>query len=152
MSWLSRNAEQIEAVAATVTALVAVAALVGVKLQIDEAERLQQDQSARDAYRAHLALAATLPQFNDPGATCGVLASDQAGAYVAFVDHLLYSAEQMLAVGEGWETTFLDELTTHQDYICAPFGPEADTEETQRLLQVFRQTTCIADVQCPNVE
>ncbi|SMX44384.1 hypothetical protein OCA8868_03135 [Octadecabacter ascidiaceicola] len=32
MSWLSRNAPQIEAVAATVTALVAIIAVVGVKI------------------------------------------------------------------------------------------------------------------------
>lgn len=66
MSWLSRNAPSIEAMAAVVTALVAAAALVGVTVQLDEADRLQKEQSAREAYRAHLALAATLPQFALP--------------------------------------------------------------------------------------
>jgi hypothetical protein len=100
MRWLSCHAPSVEAVAATVTALVAVAALIGVKFQLDEADRLQKAQSAREA---HLALAATLPQFAQPGDACQLIQSDQAGAYSAFVDHLLYSAEQMLEVSEGWE-------------------------------------------------
>ena len=52
MSWWSRNAASVEAIAATVTACVAVAALVGVKRQLDTVEQQQQARSARDAYRA----------------------------------------------------------------------------------------------------
>ncbi len=66
MSWLSRQAETIEAAAATLTALVAVAALIGVKFQLDETERLQKAQSARETYRAHLALAAPPQTLRSP--------------------------------------------------------------------------------------
>lgn len=149
MSWLSRNASSIEAAAALCTALVAVAALIGVKVQLDEADRMQKEQSAREAYRSHLALAATLPGFAEPGDACALLASDQAGSYAAFVDHLLYSAEQMLAVSEGWEPTFMAQLTSHEDYICSSEAPSGETEETAELLARFKAETCASTTSCP---
>jgi hypothetical protein len=148
MSWLSRHAPSVEAVAATVTALVAVAALIGVKFQLDEADRLQKAQSAREAYRAHLALAATLPQFAQPDDACQLIQSDQAGAYSAFVDHLLYSAEQMLDVSDGWEETFLTQLAVHSDYICAADGPRGETKNTVRLISSFKNLSCPALTSC----
>lgn len=148
MSWLSRHAPAIEAAAAVITACVAVAALVGVKVQLDEADRLQQVQSARDAFRAHLVLAATTPQFARPANACTLMDSDQIGAYAAFVDHLLYSAEQMLAVTDGWEASFLLQLANHRDYICSASGPEGETDETARLLARFRQESCASAEVC----
>ena len=142
MTWLSRNAPAVEAGAALVTALVAVAALIGVKIQLDEADRLQRAQSAREAYRAHLALAATLPDFARPRDGCGLIVSDRGGAYAAYVDHLIYSAEQMLEVAEGWQDTFLAHLLDHRDYLCAETGPEGETEGTERLLSRFRAMHC----------
>lgn len=149
MSWFSRSATSIVAAASLCTALVAVAALIGVKVQLDEADRLQKEQSAREAYRSHLALAATLPGFAEPGDTCAVFTSDQAGAYAAFVDHLLYSAEQMLAVSEGWEPTFMVQLESHQDYICSDAGPVGETLETAELLARFKAENCVATPSCP---
>lgn len=148
MSWLSRNAETVEAGAAVLTALVAVAALIGVKIQLDEAERLQKTQSAREAYRSHLALAATLPKFSAPDNSCALIASDQAGAYTSFVDHLLYSAEQMLEVSDGWSETFLSQLEPHRDYLCSEAGPRGETEEVESLLRQFRATYCVEDTRC----
>jgi hypothetical protein len=148
MSWLSRHAPSVEAVAATMTALVAVAALIGVKFQLDEADRLQKAQSAREAYRSHLALAATLPQLAQPNDACQLIQSDQAGAYASFVDHLLYSAEQMLDVSEGWEETFLTQLAVHGDYICAVDGPVGETEDTVRLILRFKSLSCPALTTC----
>lgn len=148
MSWLSRNAPSVEACAALVTACVAVAALIGVKVQLDETDRLQMAQSAREAFRAHLALAATLPQFARPENSCALMTSDQGGSYVAFVDHLLYSAEQMLVVGEGWNATFLTELEPHGDYLCSASAPLGATDETATLLSSFRQNSCTKQPAC----
>lgn len=148
MNWWSRNAEAIEAMAATVTAFVAIAALVGIKLQLDEADRLQQSQSARDAYRAHLALAATQSEFARPTDACALIASSQGGAYEAFVDHLLYSAEQMLIADDGWDATFLDALTAHSDYICSTSSPQGQTKETILLLSSFRENSCPSEPTC----
>lgn len=148
MSWFSRHSGSIEAAAALCTALVAVAALIGVKVQLDEADRLQKEQSAREAYRSHLALAATMPRFAEPADACEVLASDQGGAYTAFVDHLLYSAEQMIVVSEGWERTFLERLESHRDYICSLIGPSGETEETAELLARFKAENCTTTPSC----
>jgi len=148
MKWLSRNAPSIEACSALVTASVAIAALIGVKVQLDETERLQKAQSAREAFRAHLALAATLPQFARPKDSCALVASTQGGSYIAFVDHLLYSAEQMLVVGEGWDATFLIELAPHKGYLCSEPAPIGATDETASLLNDFRQNNCTDQPAC----
>jgi len=110
MGWWSKHAESIEAFAAMVTACVAIAALIGAKIQLDHNDLIQRQQSARDAYRAHLALAASQPQFARPADACTLFQSPDGGAYAAHVDHLLYSAEQMLTVEDGWSVTFLDQL------------------------------------------
>ncbi|MEM1301574.1 MAG: hypothetical protein AAGH17_03245, partial [Pseudomonadota bacterium] len=56
MAWLKRNAEALQAIGALLTAAVAIAALVGVKWQLDAAERISQAQSAREIYRDFVAL------------------------------------------------------------------------------------------------
>lgn len=119
MGWFRRHTAQIEADAAAVTALVALAALVGVKLQLDAADDIQRAQSARDAYRAHLALAVAHPGLADPVDACALMTSDTGAAYAAFVDHLLYSAEQMLTVDPSWESTFAEDLAPHRTYLCS---------------------------------
>lgn len=142
MRWLRRNAEVIEAGAALVTALVAIAALVGVKVQLDASDMQQRAQSARDSYRSHLTLAVAHPRLAAPADVCAILTSPQAIAYEAFVDHLLYSAEQMLEIGEGWEPTFLSELAPHAEYLCQSDGPTGDTAAMIALLARFRAETC----------
>lgn len=149
MSWLSRHAPGVEAGAAIVTACVAVAALIGVKWQLDEADRLSALQSAREAYRSHLALAVSAPQFAAPRDGCALLASDQAGAYRAFVDHLLYAAEQMLDVEQGWEPTFQAQLEQHGDYICSADAPQGETGKVQAVVQGVRRMSCPARRPCP---
>lgn len=92
MSWLRRNAESIEAIAASIT--------------------------AHEAYRGHLALATTQPAFAAPADSCTTLNSDQGGAYAAFVDHLVYSAELMLAADPSWDGIFIENLLPHAGYVC----------------------------------
>ncbi|MEM9604009.1 MAG: hypothetical protein AAGA11_14175 [Pseudomonadota bacterium] len=144
----ARHAAAIEAVAAVVTAAVAVAALVGVKLQLDANDTLQREQSARDAFRAHLVLAVEKPGFARPADACALIASPDGGAYSAFVDHLLYSAEQMLAVEAGWDTSFDALLQPHTDYLCSAEAPTGDTAATRTLLSRFRATHCSVAAAC----
>lgn len=148
MSWLVRHATAIQTISAALTALVAVAALIGIKVQLDASDQVQRAQSAREAFRSHLALATGLPAFAAPADGCGLLAADQGGAYVAFVDHLLYSAEQMLAVQDGWEASFMEELQPHAAYLCSPGAPQGDTDEMAALLGRFRQTACAGQPAC----
>lgn len=147
-AWFSRNAASIEAAAAAITACVAVVALIGVKVQLDAADNLQRSQSARDAYRSHLVLATTQPRFARPDDGCNLLAGDEAGAYVAFVDHLLYSAEQMLDTEPGWETTFTDALQPHSAYMCSAEAPAGSTPEMADFLTQFKETSCAGSVPC----
>jgi hypothetical protein len=148
MSWINRHAPAVEACAAAITACVAVAALIGVKIQLDEAERLLTAAAARDAYRGHLALAVTQPGFAAPLNTCSMLENETATSYVAFVDHLLYSVELMLVSETGWDPVFLDLLAPHTDYICSAAGPVGDTPEVRALLLQFRATSCPATPVC----
>lgn len=142
MSWLSRHAGAIEACAASVTALVAVAALIGIKYQLDATDVSQRSQSARDAYRSHLALASAHPEFAKPMDACELSSGAKAGSYSAFVDHLLYSAEQMLAVEEGWKTTFSDALEPHAAYMCSKTVPDWSTPEMGLFLAEFEGAYC----------
>ncbi|WP_424976600.1 hypothetical protein [Dinoroseobacter sp. S124A] len=148
MGWWTKHASGIEAMAALVTACVAIAALVGAKIQLDHADLVQREQSARDAYRAHLALAATRPEFARPIDACQLVQSDEGGAYIAFVDHLLYSAEQMLAVEEGWSLTFLDQLAPHQDYLCSLEGILPLEDGVAALMDRFTDAYCPVEPVC----
>lgn len=148
MDWWARNAKSIEALAAVVTVFIAVAALIGAKVQLDRHDLIQREQSARDAYRAHLALATAQPQYARPVDACSLVQSAEGGAYVAFVDHLLYSAEQMLAVEEGWSATFSERLAHHSDYLCSEFAPLIPIGEVGKLVQRFGIDSCPADPSC----
>lgn len=148
MSWLSKHATAIQTASAALTALIALAALIGIKVQLDASDDIQRAQSAREAFRSHLALATGLPAFAAPTDGCVLLASDQGGAYVAFVDHLLYSAEQMLDVQDGWEQTFLEELQPHAAYLCSAEAPHAESDQVTALLDRFRQGACTAQPAC----
>ncbi|MEM7379084.1 MAG: hypothetical protein AAF460_16480 [Pseudomonadota bacterium] len=148
MSGWARHAAAIEAVAAAVTAAVAVAALVGVKLQLDANDTVQREQSARDAFRAHLVLAVEQPMFARPTDACVLIASDSGGGYAAFVDHLLYSAEQMLEVEVGWDKSFEALLRPHTDYLCSAEAPAGDTAATRDLLAGFRDAHCPVSPTC----
>lgn len=148
MNWLSKNAEALQALGALATALIALAALVGVKFQLDSADAIQREQSARDAYRSHLALAVAQPQFVTPREICSVLSSGEVSGYYAFVDHLLYSAEQMLELNAEWKVTFLEELEPHKAYICSVDGPQGATENVAELLTEFRRASCTGNAIC----
>ena len=148
MNWLSRHSGSIEALAAVVTAFVAIAALIGVKVQLDAADAVQRAQSARDSYRSHLALSVAHPEYASPSEACTLTSGPRAAAYAAFVDHLLYSAEQMLEVEPGWEATFEAALSPHASYLCNADEPIADTPHMITLLTRFRQEQCEAVSPC----
>lgn len=148
MRWFSRNAQSIEAAAAIATALVAVIALLGVKFQLDENDRLQRAASARAAYRSHLELAVAHPEYAAPTQACALLTSAKSGSYAAFVDHLLYSAEQMLVIEAGWQTVFADHLSAHNTYLCQDDAPRGDTQALANLLSAFRHMECEAVTAC----
>lgn len=147
-NWLARNADAVEAGAAVVTAATAILALAGIALQLRAADDTSRAQSAREAYANHLALAVANPDFASPPYACAVLASPKGPAYRAFVDYLLYAAEQMVSVESGWESTFAHSLTAHQSLICSEPDIAADTPALQPLIAEFTATTCASVPAC----
>ena len=117
MSWLSRHAHAIEALAASITAIVALLALVGVKLQIDAAAELQAQQSARDIYRGFLELSIAQPQFSQPQPCTGITGPEDPG-YTAYLDYLLYTSEQVIALDNGWGPVMEHWLVRHSSQLC----------------------------------
>ena len=116
--WLTRNAPAIEAIAAMITAIVAIMALVGVVYQVQAADRQSRAQSARDIYREHLSLSVQNPDFAAPADAASLLAGPRAAAYGAYVEHLIYTAEQVMGSEAGWESVFFPLFERHAHYIC----------------------------------
>jgi hypothetical protein len=116
--WFDKHINAVQGIAALVTALIALSALIGVKAQIDAAARAQQEQSARDIYREFLSLSINKPEFSDPN-YCVIKGSSQEAAYKNYVDYLLYTAEQMLSVAPQWESALIEHLGAHEHYLCS---------------------------------
>jgi hypothetical protein len=143
MSFLNRNAGAIQALGAILTVVLAAAALIGVKVQIDAADRIQRAQSARDIYREFLSLSVANPKFSQPD-YCAISKSGDLGAYESYVGYLLYSAEQLLAVDEGWRDVLRADLTVHAASVCALEEDEMrqHTPEVEALIKDVRDASC----------
>lgn len=117
VGWFNKNGNMVQGIAAIITALIALSALVGVKVQIDASAKTQQEQSARDIYREFLNLSISKPEFADPD-YCTIKGTPQETAYKNYVDYLLYTSEQMLTVSPDWEVTLSEHLEAHDQYVC----------------------------------
>jgi len=145
-AWLSQNAKAIGAVCAVVTALVAVAALVGVKLQIDASDRLQRDQAARDIYRGFLALSIQHPQVQ----AFDYCAAAQVNrlAYESYVEYLLYTAEQVIDADGAWHGPIHEHLTPHRMYLCSRGDWSGYTPAVERLIGKAQVSLCEGSPAC----
>ncbi len=139
--WLDRHASAIQAFAALATLLVAIAALIGIKVQINASARLQQEQSSRDIYREFLNLSVGKPEFADPD-YCAISHGTQAGAYENYVEYLLYTSDQLLAVSPDWEPTLTEHLAAHREFLCGPADWSDDSPEVQGLMARFKAKHC----------
>lgn len=141
LGWLAKHGSAIQAMGAIATVLIAIAALVGVKLQIDASARIQQEQSARDIYREFLNLSISKPEFSEPD-YCAIRNSAQASGYHNYVDYLLYTSEQMLSVSPDWEPTLTEHLGAHTQYICSERNWSGYTDNVSAMVGRFRATAC----------
>ena len=142
MTWFKRKADSIEAVAALITALIAIFALIGVKLQIDAAQQQILEQGARDLYREHLALSMQHPQFSDPG-HCPAFSKAEQSAYAAYVTHLIYTAEETSAADPSWTPVMEEALSVHAGLICSSFGSDVSLADPfSHMLAKMAVTTC----------
>ena len=143
LSFLNRNSGAIQALGAILTVILAAGALIGVKLQIDAADRIQRTQSARDIYREFLNLSVTNPKFSQPD-HCAISKSGDLGAYESYVGYLLYSAEQLLAVDADWQDVLRADLSVHAASICEMEDQDirSHTPAVEALINEVREARC----------
>lgn len=117
--WLRRNADLLEAAGTIATAFAALAALVVIPWQIAQADRIQRDQTAREIYREFLNLTVQKPELATTN-YCLLSDPDKIAAYSAYVDYLLYTADQMVETSPTWRGTMAGYLRSHMAYLCSP--------------------------------
>lgn len=139
--WLELNSKALQGLGAIVMAVAAVAALVGVKVQIDSNARQQREQSARDIYREFLNLSISKPELASPD-YCAIKGSANAGAYENYVEYMLYTTDQLLAVSPEWELTMTEHFAGHRDYLCAQQDWSDDSEEVRAIVARFHARQC----------
>lgn len=143
--WLESHAKALQALGAIVTMVAAVAALVGVKVQIDANARQQREQSARDIYREYLNLSIAKPEFSKPD-YCTIEGTPAEAAYEDYVEYLLYTSEQVLQAMPDWEPTLAARLNAHKELLCSDESWIGDVPEVQAMVDRFRTKQCEAFV------
>ena len=139
--WLESRAKALQALAAIVTICAAIAALVGVKVQIDANARQQREQSARDIYREYLNLSIAKPEFSNPN-YCAITGTPSEGAYEDYVEYLLYTSEQVLSAMPDWEPTLSARLTPHKELLCGEADWSGEVPQVQSMIQRFKTKQC----------
>jgi hypothetical protein len=141
IGWFDRHGNAVQGISAMATALIALSALVGVKVQIDAAAKTQQEQSARDIYREFLSLSISKPEFSEPD-YCAIKGGPQEAAYKTYVDYLLYTSEQMLSVSAEWEGALSDHLAAHEQYLCGVSDWSGYPENVEALVKRMKSKVC----------
>jgi hypothetical protein len=147
-AWLGTNHQSIQALAAILAGILAVGTVIGVKWQIDAAARLQKEQSARDIYREYLNISMSKPEFSAPD-YCAIAASPQYPAYETYITYIMYTAEQVFALGEGWDAVMQAEMEPHAAYLCSPdyIGDEYDSKVREQA-EFVRRKQCAQIAPC----
>ncbi len=148
MSWLRHNGEALQGIGAILTALIAVVALAGVKFQIDAQEKVSREQAAREIYREFLALSIANPELADPG-TCPDFDDATSVKYDHYLEHLLYTAEEVMNANPEWEGTFTAAFATHGTAICSETDWSGYTTTVQTVVADVRQNICAKLPACP---
>lgn len=118
LGWFHRHSAGLQGLAAGITALAAVAALVIVPWQIAANDRSQREQSAREIYREFLNITIQRPDLASRD-TCAPATPAESAAYEGYVEYLLYTAEQVLTLGpDDWGPTVAARLQPHTRYLC----------------------------------
>lgn len=119
LAWFKRHAEAIGAIGTILMALAAVAAAIFVPLQIAANDRTSREQTAKEIYREFLNITIQRPELAVPQ-SCRATDPLRQRAYQAYVDYLLYTAEQVLDLSpEDWRDTVAAQLVPHRAYLCS---------------------------------
>ena len=141
VKWLDQHVGTVQALTAILSVFVAIGALIAIKVQINESERLQREQSARDIYREYLNLSINQPDLADPD-YCAIKGSDKEGRYQNYVEYMLYTAEQTIDSDPAWTPTMLAALAPHSQYLCSAGDIGGDTPGVKSLVTSFRAKNC----------
>ncbi len=147
MKWLETNSKAIQALAGIITAVLALLALIGVKMQIDASFESQREQSARDIYREFLNVSISNPDYAQPD-YCTLANSAKRSAYESYVDYLFYAAEQSLEMDPQLKPVFTSHLAGHADYLCSQDSPNDYQGLTKAMLDEFKLSQCSKAVAC----
>lgn len=145
-AWLTRNAEALEAVGAIATAFAALTALIVIPYQVAQADRIQRDQTAREIYREFLNLTVQKPDLASAD-YCAMKDTNQITAYAAYVEYLLYTAEQMIDTSPEWRGPMASYLGDHMAYLCSEGIWDAQSPDIKELVAELA-LTCQPENQC----
>jgi hypothetical protein len=123
LAWLKRNSAALSALGGLTAACAALVALFVIPYQIGQADLIQRDQTAREIYREFLNLTVQKPELAHAD-YCALKEASQITAYTAYVDYLLYTAEQMIDTSPTWKEPMARYLGNHLAYLCDDAGRE----------------------------
>jgi hypothetical protein len=145
LDWLRRNSEALEALGGIATAFAALTALIIIPYQVAQSDRIQRDQTAREIYREFLNLTVQKPDLANAD-YCALTDAGQKTAYTAYVEYLVYTAEQMVDTSPDWRGPMASYLEDHMAYLC---GPDAgDQNGDMAALMADLALVCEAQTQC----
>ena len=127
-SWLLQNADTL---AAVVTAIAALAALLYAHLQISEGRRAEREANANELWRETLRLGFDNPKLSDPSLKLADFDYDKLTIdgsrelfqqYEIYVDTVLNASDEILEISptEPWKTSLRIQLLPHRDYLVSP--------------------------------
>lgn len=120
---LGRQSAAIQALGAIVMATAAIGALLVVPYQLAATDRTQREHAAREIYREFLNISIQRADLARSD-YCTLAAPVERAAYEAYVEYLLYTAEQVMALGsDDWAPTIAAKLLPHRAWLCT-FEPE----------------------------
>ena len=147
-AWFHRNAEPLQAVGGFLTAALALGALVVIPWQINQADRIQREQAARDIYREFLNISVQNPKLANAD-WCALADPDQKAAYEAYVEYLLYATEQLVGTDPDWAAPMSGWIEDHAAYVCSKPDWSGYTPAVQALMTAFTARECAAVPKCP---
>lgn len=139
--WLQEHGQAIQSLTSIMTVILALGALVGVKIQVDAAKKMQIEQSARDIYREYLALSINQPQYAKPN-YCEIIDSPNEAIYENYVEYLIYTAEQGIMADDDMRPVFEAELSKHSQYICSVKDWENLSQDVSTLIMNVKNKNC----------
>jgi hypothetical protein len=146
LDWLRRNSAALEALGGIATAFAALTALVVIPYQIAQADRIQRDQTAREIYREFLNLTVQKPDLANAD-YCALTDEGQKTAYAAYVEYLIYTAEQMIDTSPDWRAPMASYLGDHMAYLCSQSVWDAQSADIKDLIAELA-LTCSAESRC----